>query len=113
MHDRCDIGAYPAGAPRKPPSRAARGLPISVRALPRRRRRSSGARLTPAEWDVALSVCTQRQLVVMGYRRKGVGWRRIATITGLSVGTVRDHAEAGNRNLERALSDSPVTVPAA
>lgn len=60
-------------------------------------------RMSQREWEVARLVCSPEQLVVMNYRVRGVGWRRLERMLGIPVSTLRSRDEAGKKRLERAL----------
>lgn len=55
------------------------------------------------EWTLAKTVCSPRQLAVMAHRRRGVSWRRIGRLLGISPTTARGHADAGRLAFEKAL----------
>jgi DNA-binding CsgD family transcriptional regulator len=58
--------------------------------------------LTAAEWKLAKTVCTQKQLAVLDLWRKGAGRRRIALVLGIDETTAREHVRRGLAAIERA-----------
>lgn len=55
------------------------------------------------DWQVALTVCTPRQLQALNLWRRGWGSRRIAKQLDLDVSTARHHVLAGRRRVEQEL----------
>jgi DNA-binding CsgD family transcriptional regulator len=61
--------------------------------------------MTDEDWELAREVCTQKQLQVLAWHRKGYGYRTIALMFDLSPGTVRDRVKRAQQLLERASRD--------
>lgn len=62
-------------------------------------------RMSDAEWEIAKTVCTAKQLAAMDYRRRGVGWKTIGRLLGVHPSTAKGHVEAGSKRLEQALEE--------
>lgn len=61
--------------------------------------------MSTAEWEVAKTVCTAKQLAAMDHWRRGVGWKRIGRLLGIHPSTAKGHVEAGSKRLEDALEE--------
>lgn len=62
--------------------------------------------MSDAEWELAKTVCTPKQLAALDWWRRGYGWKSIGRLLGIDPSTAKARVLAGSKNLERALEQA-------
>lgn len=60
------------------------------------------------EWEIALVVCTDKQLEALELYRLGYGYRRIARALGVSTGTARDRVEGAVLKIRNVKKENAI-----